>query len=130
MLKHQFTSLSDFVKLRNTIKKYLESISHGESDLLFVATNEAVNNAFFHGYKSNCPANVELTITKLQEEILITVKHDGEGYKFDEALEKHHDDLNEHGRGLSIIGLCTDSYRFNSSGNELEIRKYLKHSSR
>lgn len=122
MLKYQFTSFDDFIKLRNAIKNFFESVCQDEAELLFVATNEAVNNAFFHGYKSD-PVGVELTITELQEEILITVKHDGTGYKFDGTIEHHPDELDEHGRGLAIIGLCTDSYRFNSSGNELEMRK-------
>lgn len=124
MLKYQFASFGEFVSLRQPIKEYFETICKSEPELLFVALNEAVNNAFFHGLKTDRSANVEVTIAKCNDEVLITVKHNGDGYKSykTEALDQD-DSLNEHGRGLAIIGLCTDSYRFNSSGNELEMRK-------
>jgi serine/threonine-protein kinase RsbW len=58
MREFHFASFSQFQKLRETIRDYIREISPQNADLLFVALNEAVNNALFHGGKKDLPPNI------------------------------------------------------------------------
>jgi Signal transduction histidine kinase len=126
MLKYRFASLNEFICLRDHIKDFLATLCSQDAELLFVAINEAVNNAIFHGCSDNNVPNIELIISRSQEEVSIVVRHDGVGCSHESSENKEYtDDLAEHGRGLSIIDLCTDYYCFNDAGNELKMSKKI-----
>jgi anti-sigma regulatory factor (Ser/Thr protein kinase) len=55
------------------------------------------------------------------------VRHAGAGIQLsdlDKGLPE--DDLDDHGRGLAIMRLCTDSVEYDRSGRELVMRKLLR----
>lgn len=126
MREFHFASFSQFQKLRETIRDYIREISPQNADLLFVALNEAVNNALFHGGKNDLPPNIEVRISKEDGDVCLVVQHDGIGLSPCEQHKDHcPDTVDEHGRGLEIIEYCTDSYHFNAKGNQLEMRKKM-----
>lgn len=126
MRKFHFASLSQFQRLREPIRDYIYELSPHCADLLFVALNEAVNNALFHGRKDGLSLNIEVEIFREGDDICLVVRHDGIGFNScQQEKDRCENDADEHGRGLEIIRYCTDIYHFNDAGNELEMRKKI-----
>ncbi|HEY3423976.1 MAG TPA: ATP-binding protein, partial [Negativicutes bacterium] len=119
-----FSSLAEFATLRESIKQEL-ILSLGEEALhLFVAINEAVNNAIFHGNHEDSGKKVYLTIVKKPHEISIIIRDEGEGYLHKE-ISASTDLCDEHGRGLCIIKHYLDCYKLNAAGNEITLVKKI-----
>ena len=123
-------SLEDFRMARESIRENLQTICPEYSMQLFVAINEAVNNAFFHGINDHKGTQVTLDIQRNQQDLCMIVKHNGEGFT-PEYIDctTDHEVYNESGRGLDIIKHYVDSLEFSASGCEVIMHKNLNISS-
>lgn len=121
---YSFSSFEEFVKLRDVINEQLVKISGDNAMHLFIAINEGVNNAIFHGNKEDISKKVYLTIEKMSNEVKVVIRDEGQG--FEKVRENATADLwGEHGRGIELIKHCVDSYWCNALGNEMTLVKKI-----
>lgn len=121
---YYFSSLAEFSTLRDKIKEELVRASGNAAPHIFIAINEGVNNAIFHGNKEDCSKKVSLLIEEVQCEIKIIIRDEGDGFTHQEEPNKAEWSA-ESGRGFEIIKHCVDSYQFNELGNELTLIKKI-----
>jgi serine/threonine-protein kinase RsbW len=124
-VQHSFSSLAEFGPLREEILAYLRTLCPEAAERLFVALNEAVNNALLHGTKEDGGKTVTVTVTAEADAVTMTVRHDGRGFRRRPAGCGGRTGLAEGGRGLHIIMGCADSVSYDDTGNEIVIRKTL-----
>lgn len=124
-MKYYLHSTAEFVSMRAKIRQSLISLCPLSAELLFVALNEAVNNAFTHGCAEMNGHGVEIEIYVISGEICLRVSHQGVGLSPESINEAMPDDLEDHGRGLAIIRLCTDFAEFDHAGRELTMKKSI-----
>jgi len=117
------SSLDEFSGLREQIRSITLKLCPDRGDLLFVALNEAVNNALFHGNDGDCQKRVEIILSLENNQVSICIRDQGRG--FDYRNQQVEDELDEHGRGLAIMQYCADSIEFNKDGNEIILRKNI-----
>lgn len=121
---YSFSSLAEFATLRDSIKKELDQYCGEDALRLFIAINEGVNNAIFHGNKQDVSKKVHLSMVKLSNEVKITIRDEGEGFlvsKEPQTAER----WQENGRGIDLIKHYVDSYWLNDLGNEVTFVKKL-----
>lgn len=122
-----FSSQEEFAAARETIRRLLRDLCGEQSELVYVALNEAVNNAFFHGYCGQKPMPVQVSILTGDGELEIIVRHQGAGFCGGLSSKQIPGDLmKEHGRGLEIIRSCVDRLEHTREGRELILRKKLQ----
>ncbi|WP_378954734.1 ATP-binding protein [Pelosinus sp. sgz500959] len=119
-----FSTLDEFSKMRESIKDKLVRLSEKEALRVFVAINEGVNNAIFHGNKADNSKKVYLTMEEFADKIKIVIRDEGNGFINQEILAKN-SWFEEHGRGLQLIQHYVDSYELNGVGNELILIKKI-----
>lgn len=90
---------------------------------LFIAINEAVNNAFFHGINDHKGTQVIINITRNEQGLYIVVSHNGEGIEELGVCHPTCDLYNEGGRGIEIIRHYVDSLEFSACGCKLTMYK-------
>lgn len=117
-----FSTMEQFAKLRESMRRELKQLLDTEAEPMFVAINEAVNNAIFHGNGSDSSKKVCLAITSLPGKIKVSIRDEGQGFKL-VSRSSTVDNLREHGRGLEIIGFCVDDYYFNEQPSEIVLIK-------
>lgn len=117
-----FSTLTEFSTLRESIKAELIRISGTDAQRIFVAINEGVNNAIFHGNKEDSSKKVCLIIEKHLNEIKIVIRDQGNGF-LDQERSEVPPWFEEHGRGMQLIQHCVDSYQLNEMGNEITMFK-------
>lgn len=119
-----FSTLDEFSTMRELIKAELVRISGKDAQRIFVAINEGVNNAIFHGNKEDSSKKVYLTMEQHLNEIKIIIRDEGSGFV---NQERNHVTpwFEEHGRGLQLIQHCVDCYELNGLGNEITLIKKL-----
>lgn len=123
---YQFSSSHEFASQRELIRAELKKLCHEAADPLYVALNEAVNNAFVHAYGGKVQAPVAVRIARDKDQIIITVRHEGEGFPFDfPPSVDFQPSLEDHGRGLGIIRCCTDFCKYSEDGREIIMRKRI-----
>ncbi len=88
---------------------------------LLLCVREALTNAIRHGCKNDMKKKVNLTLSYINEAMIIQVEDDGSGYNHKEEKSRKKNYLQTEGRGLSIINIYSDSYEFNESGNKIKI---------
>jgi len=119
-----FSSLAEFSMLREIIRTELVRTSGKDALGVFMALNEGVNNAIFHGNKEDYSKKVYLTMEELPNEIRIIIRDEGQGF-----LNREIPDATpwfaEHGRGFQLIQRYVDSYELNGLGNELTLIKKI-----
>ena len=126
MVVYRFSSPAEFAEKRELIRMTIKEICQEKQELLYVALNEAVNNAFFHGYKGAGPGPVEVMLYQQQQDIVISVRHDGQGLNSVQFPPKRRCSLMaDHGRGLEIIKKCTDFCEYNEDGREVIMKKRI-----
>jgi serine/threonine-protein kinase RsbW len=121
---YSFSSFAEFATLRDSIKRELAQSCEEDALRLFIAINEGVNNAIFHGNKEDITKKVYLTIAKLPDEMQITIRDEGEGFlhsRISDTAELWKED----GRGLELIKHYVDSYWLNAKGNEITFVKKI-----
>lgn len=117
-----FSTMEQFSNIREQVRQELKEFYAAEAEIMFVAINEAVNNAIFHGNNGDGSKKVQLEITNLPDEIKVTVRDEGHGYiPIPKTITD--DELQESGRGLDIIGFCVDNYYFNEQPSEIVLIK-------
>lgn len=121
---YSFSSLAEFATLRDSIKRELVQSCEEDALRLFIAINEGVNNAIFHGNKKDITKKVQLIIERLPDEIQIIIRDEGEGF-VDEKTPDTEKLWREDGRGLDLIKLFVDSYCLNAKGNEITLVKKI-----
>jgi len=122
IIQSTLEELSKVEKLVDNLSKRL-GVSDEVYGKILVSTIEAVNNAIVHGNKGREEKKVQVGFVSNGSSFTISVKDEGEGYKYDqlpdptskENLEK----LN--GRGVFIMRKLADSIEFNELGNEVKM---------
>ncbi|MBP2650305.1 MAG: putative anti-sigma regulatory factor, serine/threonine protein kinase [Firmicutes bacterium] len=123
-----FSTLDEFTALRAQIKGELNALAEDAANLLFVAINEAVSNAIFHGNKNDKNKKTLVVITSSEEEICIVVQDEGDGFSRADTVEAEEDIFKESGRGLCFMEYGTDSCEYNEKGNEVTLIKKIRRS--
>lgn len=118
-----FSTMEEFSRLRESVRQKLVQLLDNGVEPLFVAVNEAVNNAILHGNKQDKTKKVYLTITSSPNEIKVIIRDEGRGFKPVKQQETEENDLRESGRGLAIIGVCVDRYYFTVQPSEIVLIK-------
>ena len=117
-----FSTVEEFAKLRDNVRKKLTEMQVVGADAFFVAINEAVNNAIFHGNAADKNKKVKVTITQLPGEVRVSVCDEGRGFA---AAGQVQEELSEHGRGMEIIKHCVDHYYFTAEPSEMVLVKKI-----
>lgn len=123
-----FSTMKEFSELRESVRRKLGQLLDDGVEPLFVAINEAVNNAILHGNKQDKTKKVYLTITSSPSEIKVIIRDEGGGFKPAKQQETENN-LRESGRGLEIIGFCVDQYYFTVQPSEIVLIKKVTFSS-
>lgn len=136
--QHNFFSSDEYCHVRPLIQKEIRQIlGIGDSFLMEVAINEAVNNALKFN-QSHKPILLSIKVTP-NFRLIVRIKDHGKGFDANETLQEiscspdlfFEDRLYaESGRGLSIMKCATDRIIFNRKGNEILLMKYIKQNSR
>jgi serine/threonine-protein kinase RsbW len=120
---------SDLQNLR-MVEKMIDDLSL-ELDLsdeiygnILVATMEAANNAIVHGNKMDPNKNVQLSVNKENNELIIYIEDQGQGFDYEhvpdptapENLEK----IN--GRGIFLMERLTDGINYHEKGRVVELK--------
>ncbi len=119
-LEKNFHSRKEFELHVRMIRHFLTTQGCHSCDLLFVAINEAVNNALFHGNQSDSSKTVFLRILRHGRELRVFIQD--EGNRLDRDMFLRHwsredaDPLSEHGRGFMIMEGCCDRLSFPEPG--------------
>ena len=121
---YSFSSLAEFATLRDSIKKELDRYCGEDALRLFIAINEGVNNAIFHGNKQDITKKVHLSMMKLPNEMKITIRDEGDGFLVSKE-PKTTQLWQEDGRGIDLIKHYVDSYWLNDLGNEVTFVKKI-----
>ena len=121
---YSFSTVEEFSKLREPVRRRLSQLLSAGGEPMFVAVNEAVNNAIFHGNKRDNSKKVHLSITGFPDEVQVTIQDEGDGL-MSSVQEANADSFRESGRGLEIIGLCVDNYYFKAPPNEMVLIKKI-----
>lgn len=95
-----------------------------DAESMFVAVNEAVNNAIFHGNGGDKTKKVYLAITSSEGEVKAIIRDEGQGFE-PVKISSTGENLQESGRGLEIIGFCVDRYYFNAQPSEIVLIKKI-----
>jgi len=110
--------------LRDIIKAELVRTSGKDALGVFMAINEGVNNALFHGNKEDGSKKVYLTMEELPHEIRIVIRDEGQGF-INREIPETISWFQEHGRGFQLIQRYVDSYEHNGLGNEITLIKKI-----
>lgn len=119
------SSIAEFVGFRDEIRKNLAFLCQAPDERLFIAVNEAVNNALLHGIQEKSGKQVQIILERDEEGLSVTIRHNGKGIRRRKTSNNPDEIWAENGRGLSIIRHFTDSAEYNLEGNELVLRRRL-----
>src|SRR6201987_2226447 len=80
---------------------------------LGMAVRECTVNAVVHGNRYNLNKKVHLTIARTEEQLIIRVADEGEGFELDDLPDPVADEnlLRHSGRGIFIIRAFTDDFQ-------------------
>lgn len=109
--------------IENAIDEMTGSIGIKQDDYgkIMVAALEAVNNAITHGNKSDPQKIVDVELIFENNEIIIKVTDEGEGFKPekipDPTMPENIEELS--GRGVFLMTKLADAIKFNEEGNSV-----------
>jgi len=134
-----FESINKFISDRNTITKIEPLLLDLKSKLnikddefynIMIATTEAVNNAVNHGNKLNPNKFVDFNIYANENELIIFIKDEGEGFNPDEIDDclQPENLLKTSGRGVFLIKELMDEVFIDSNynGTKITMKYYFK----
>jgi serine/threonine-protein kinase RsbW len=134
-----FESINKFISDRNTITKIEPLLLDLKSKLnikddefynIMIATTEAVNNAVNHGNKLNPNKYVDFNIYANENELIIFIKDEGEGFNPDEIDDclQPENLLKTSGRGVFLIKELMDEVFIDSNynGTKITMKYYFK----
>ncbi|HET6245317.1 MAG: ATP-binding protein [Bacteroidetes bacterium] len=91
---------------------------------ILVTLTEAVNNAIYHGNKSNPDKKVFISFKAINNELFFTIKDEGTGFDFNN-LPDPTDPLNiekPNGRGVFLMRHLSDAIEFKDNGTTVNIK--------
>ena len=93
-----------------------------------LAIEEALINAITHGNKSHPDSEVGLSYRIDSKKASIIIKDQGKGFDYHKIpkVVKNRDISKTSGRGIFLITHVMDEVRFNESGNQITMVKYLR----
>jgi serine/threonine-protein kinase RsbW len=115
--------MSNLRIIENAVDEITSSIGINQDNYgkILVATLEAVNNAIKHGNKDNPNKLVDVAIEYNNDEMIITVTDEGEGFDPsgipDPTMPENIEALS--GRGVFLMTKLSDSIKFNEKGNSV-----------
>lgn len=126
-------SMSSNPKLIHRVEKFLQKVNKKarldeiQFHKLVVSTTEAVNNAIFHGNKSDPKKKVYLTCGLSKEKIMLRVRDSGGGFDPSRLHNPLSDEnlLRESGRGIFLMKMLMDKVEFHFSKKGTEVRLTL-----
>jgi serine/threonine-protein kinase RsbW len=120
-----FSTIEEFAPQRNGLLTLMCSMCGSQRGMrLFVAVNEAVNNALFHANRDLPEACVELVAVDEGASLRISVRSEGDGFEHDLRADPgvFSDFLRESGRGVQIILHVVDEVSIEESGSIVTLR--------
>jgi serine/threonine-protein kinase RsbW len=117
--------MSNLRIIENAIDEMTGSIGIKQDDYgkIMVAALEAVNNAITHGNKSDPNKIVDVELMYENNEIIITITDEGEGFRPeripDPTLPENIEELS--GRGVFLMTKLADAIKFNEEGNSVTL---------
>lgn len=99
-------------------------ISQDNYGKILVSTLEAVNNAIIHGNKADAEKIVNIEIKLNDEELVIIVEDEGNGFIPDiipDPTEPEHIEA-INGRGIYLMTKLADNIKFNKRGNRVTMK--------
>jgi len=110
------------------LKEQLQLLGVGQEkiEMIYVAFNNALINAYEHGNKKDPTKKIFINITFNKENITIKVKDQGNGFDYSKYIDMDTSNLkNIKGKGMLLINFSMDKVSFNDSGNEIIMEKRL-----
>lgn len=126
-----FCTIEEFAPHRGRLLSLISSLCGPRRGMrLFVAVNEAVNNALFHGNREIPGAVVTLLAVDEGEILRVSVRSEGNGFEHDLRADPDvfSDFFRESGRGVQIILHVVDQVRIEESGSTVTLRMVKKNS--
>jgi len=113
--------LSQVEKLSEQVASYAQ-MDESDSDDLGIVTTELVNNAIYHGNKSDPTKKVQVFFSVNSKRIELRIKDQGNGFNPDALKDPLAPEniLSESGRGIFLIRALMDSLDFNFDGGGTE----------
>ena len=91
-----------------------------------LAISEALMNALEHGNKNDPKKNILIKGSITNRKVEISITDEGEGFDRSElTYSENQGDINHRGRGITAIHACVDEVKYNDSGNEVTLIKYM-----
>lgn len=90
---------------------------------ILVAVTEAVNNAIYHGNKSNPGKQIEIQFRSKSDALQFTISDQGDGFDYS-SLPDPTDPQNlekPHGRGVFLMRKLAEKVEFNDNGNSVTL---------
>jgi serine/threonine-protein kinase RsbW len=129
--KHFRMSIHSNPKLIHRVEKFLLMVNKSahldeiQFNKVLISTTEAMNNAIFHGNKSDPRKKVYLTCELSRERMILKVRDSGRGFephKIANPLDEANL-LRESGRGIFLMRTLMDKvlFHFSEEGSEVEM---------
>lgn len=129
--KHFQMTMHSSPKLIHRVEKFLQKINRSahldeiQFNKVLISMTEAVNNAIFHGNKSDPQKHVYLACELTKERMILKVRDSGAGFdphKIANPLDESNL-LRESGRGIFLMRTLMDKvqYHFSEDGSEVEM---------
>lgn len=91
-----------------------------------LAISEALMNALEHGNKNDPKKNILIKGCITNRKVEISITDEGDGFDRSElTYSENQGDINHRGRGITAIHACIDEIKYNDSGNEVTLIKYM-----
>lgn len=120
-----FSTIEEFAPHRNSLLTLMCTMCGSQRGLrLFVAVNEAVNNALFHANRGIPEACVDLVAVDEGESLRVSVRSEGNGFEHDLRADPgvFSDFSKESGRGVQIILHVVDEVGIEEAGSIVTLR--------
>lgn len=132
MNDHGFEIPSDPKYIKEVSGRVLDSIKHLklDKDIVFdirLCLEEAIINAIKYGNKCNKDLPVYVSHSFANGKLEITIRDKGKGFNYADIPDPRSNGniLKHGGRGLFLIRNLMDEVKFNDSGNEIKMVKFL-----
>jgi serine/threonine-protein kinase RsbW len=94
---------------------------------ILVTLTEALENAIYHGNKSNPDKNIQITFESKPKGLLFTIADEGEGFDYNNIPDATDVEGNpdKKGTGLFLIRSLADEVKFKDNGCTIQIMFYI-----
>ncbi len=120
---HSFLLESDFAAL-TLLRLELSPLlgASPEAEMFILCLSELVANAIEHGNRFDPGRRVKVEVVRTEAYLLGAVEDEGEGFNWQEKVERplELEGEEERGRGIAITRLCCAQLCYNNRGNRVE----------